>query len=518
MFVPMRRISLALALLLLAAGCSTLAPPPAFRILQLNDVYKIEGLEGGTSGGFARVRTLRTQLERDGTPLLVLHAGDALFPSVMSKYLAAEPMVDVLNLLDGDPAKADPSLVITFGNHEFDPSTPEVLFARVRQSQFAWVSSNTLWCHPACDSTFAAAEPAVHDRMLLDVGGTRVGLFGLLYRMKKDYMTSTDPVAAASDAVAKLRAAGARVVIALTHEDMSDDVTLVKRVPGIDLVVGGHDHLYMTQKVGTTWIAKGDADAKSVLVWDVRVPQSGAVRTTPRRVFVDAKIARDPAVDAEVQQWLTRLAATIPGGNPTIGTTAHLLEGVEPAVRGRETALGNLLADVARAQMQTDVAFVNGGSIRINDNIPPGPITGYDMEGIFYYKNKLVACTLTGQQLLEILRNSVSRADAGDGRFLQISGIRFTYHARNGAFVVEPSDVTIGGAPLDLAKHYTAATLEYLYLNGPADGYVLFADATRPPKVHTEREADFRATAEAYIASLPERRVTTAVEGRIRRQ
>src|ERR671910_661305 len=66
---------------------------------------------------------------------------------------------------------------------------------------------------------------------------------------------------------------------------------------------------------------------------------------------------------ASVQRWLNTLSGNL-GGNETLGTTENLLEGVEPAIRGRETALGNLLADAARQQMQTDVAVINGGSIR----------------------------------------------------------------------------------------------------------------------------------------------------------
>src|SRR6185436_20964892 len=76
-------------------------------ILQINDVYRIEGIEGGRKGGLSRVRALRKQLEARGSPVLVLHAGDLLFPSVMSKFLDARPMIEVLNLLDGDPAARD---------------------------------------------------------------------------------------------------------------------------------------------------------------------------------------------------------------------------------------------------------------------------------------------------------------------------------------------------------------------------------------------------------------------------
>jgi 5'-nucleotidase len=503
---------MAAGLFILLTACAT-APKQTtahFKILQINDVYKIEGLEGGQSGGLARVRTLRKHLESDGTPVLVLHAGDALYPSVMSKYLEAKPMVDVLNLLDGDAAKFDTNFVITFGNHEFDKSDPSILFARMKESQFAWVSTNSDYCDPECkDQNF----PGVGDVLTSKVAGVNVAFLGLLYPLQNKYVRTTDVIRAARDAVSAVREHGdARVVIAITHEDMPDDVKLLQAVPGINIVVGGHDHLYMQQRVDYTWIAKADADAKSVIVWDVTVPPSGPVITTPLRVVLDSTVPKDPTVDAAVQRWMGALSEKL-GGNETLGTTKNLLEGVEPAVRGRETALGNFLADVTRAQMQTDVALINGGSIRINDNIPPGPITKYDMEGIFYYTNSLVATTVTGQQLLDLLRNSVSRVDAGDGRFLQVSGLRFRYHPQNGAFVVNAGDVEVAGQPLDLNRSYTLGLIDYMYLRGTEDGYTLFGDATRPPKVNTAREADFRTTVEQAIRQAGT--VETDIEGRI---
>src|SRR5688572_22033734 len=160
------------AFLLFAVSCATVPQPPTrFKILQLNDVYKIEGLEGGQSGGLARVRTLRKHLESDGTKVLVLHAGDALYPSVMSKYLDAKPMVDVMNLLDGDANAFDPYLIATFDNHEFDKSDAKILLARLEESAFTWVATNTRWCNPACDQRF----PKTPDLFTVDVDGEQVG-------------------------------------------------------------------------------------------------------------------------------------------------------------------------------------------------------------------------------------------------------------------------------------------------------------------------------------------------------
>lgn len=510
----MRRLLAALTLF--AAGCASQLSQPAtrFKILQINDVYKIEGLEGGQLGGMARVRTLRKLLESDGTEVLVLHGGDVLFPSVMSKYLEAKPIVDVMNLLDGDGAKYDYSMFVGLGNHELDKSDDKILLARLKDSQFTWVATNTDYCKSAteCEPLRTVAEP-VAETVVVKVGKLRVGLIGLLYPMEKPYARVYDVIPAASDAYWAL-VEDTDIVIAITHQEMGDDVRLLQALPGLDAVIGGHDHLFTQQQVGSSWITKADADAKSAIVWDITVDRN-SVKTTPIRVVLDATMPKDPAVDARVQEWMARLSETL-GGNETLGNTEDLLEGVEPAVRGRETALGNLLTDVAREQMGTDVGILNGGSIRINDNIPPGPITKYDMEGIFYYTNSLVAFPVTGQQLLDMLRNSVSRVDAGDGRFLQVSGVRFKYRKSDGGFVVDPADVQVGGKPLDVNATYSMATIDFVYLRGTEDGYALFAEATRPPKINTGREMDFRTAVEQYIRK--QGTVTQSVEGRIVRK
>ncbi len=497
----------------LLLSCTSLQPnaPAHFKILQLNDVYKIEGLARGEQGGLARVRTLRKQLEADGSAVLVLHGGDALYPSVMSKYFAAEQMVDVMNLLDGAARRFDPGLIAGFGNHEFDNRDATVLLARLRDSGFQWIATNTRRCNPECTEPF----PGVEDFIIRDIGNTRVGLFGLLYEMEKPYVKTTDVVEAARLAVDTLQARGADVIVAITHQDMPDDIDMVKNVPGIDLVIGGHDHLFMQEQVNGTWITKADADAKSVIVYDVTVPRDGPIQATPRRVMLDASVPPDRVVLDRVAVWQKRLDEKL-HGNDVYGKTTYLLEGTEPAVRGRESALGNLLTDVARQQMGTDVAILNGGSIRINDDIPPGDITELDMEGIFYYTNTLVAFRATGQQLLDLLRHGVSRADAGDGRFLQVSGLRFTYSKQGNDYAIEPADVTVNGAPLDLDATYTVATIDYLLDRGDEDGFALFSDATRPARINTDREADFRKTVENYIRTRGT--IDNDVEGRIVRR
>ncbi|HEY6065959.1 MAG TPA: bifunctional metallophosphatase/5'-nucleotidase [Thermoanaerobaculia bacterium] len=512
--------------------------PLRFTILQINDVYKIEGLEGGRVGGLARVRTLRKRLEAEGRPVLLLHAGDLLFPSVMSKYLRAQPMIRVLNLLDGDPAAFDPNLFVVFGNHEFDDRDPGTLLGRVAQSDFSWVSSNTRYrsAPSAPGSPFSARLANVQDVVVKELGGARVGIFALTTDVQpRDYVAYDYDLparrAAIERALEKLRTGGARTVIALTHQDLDEDVRLATEFPVVGLVVGGHEHIFLERRVGRTEITKADADAKTAIVHDVRVAADGSLEDSFRKVSLDATVEKDPAVDAEVRSSLKDLAAAVKAQTgrdleEVVGETENVLEGVEPAIRGRETALGNFLTDVVRDRMKTDVGFINGGAIRINDDIPPGPIRDYDLEGIFYFDNRVVSFEITGAELLDVLRTSVAKVHTGHGRFLQVSGIRFRYHvsvtAQVPTYSIEPADVEVSPrgaswAPLDLARRYSAASLDYVWENGYRDGYALFSKGnggSSPPRLDSG-SLGWRAVTEEAIRALPGRRVTSKVEGRI---
>ncbi|WP_322277471.1 bifunctional UDP-sugar hydrolase/5'-nucleotidase [Methylicorpusculum sp.] len=521
----------------------TLDQPEAhFSILQINDTYKIEGLENGSIGGFARLRTLRKQLEDAGDQVLLLHGGDILFPSVMSKYLKGDGMIKILNLMDGHESDFDDRMIVVFGNHEFDDPDPGVLLGRIAQSDFAWISSNVRYrsSGKSSGSPFSERLSNAHEVLIKDINGLKVGLFGITLDSQQPPYVSFDydlevRRKVISKAIADLKAKGAIVIIALTHQTLDQDQWLAHEYPEINLIIGGHEHFYIEQQVGKTWITKADADIQSAVLHDVRVLTDGSVETRHRKIEVSSKLEKDARVDAEVSKQLTRLTEELSNKNKVLnqvlGYTRYLLEGVEPAVRGRETALGNFLTDVIREHMKTDIAFTNGGGIRMNDNIPPGPITVYDMEGLFYYDNGLVSFELSGAQLMEVLKNSVSKSHLGDGRFLQVSGLRFKYLAMKSnddySYSIAPADVEVklrGNSayqPLDINKKYRVATNDFIWEKGFTDGYNLFAKGagkSSPTRLDNGTAVSFRKTVEEAISKLPDKTVSHQIEGRIIRE
>ena len=125
-----------------------------------------------------------------------------------------------------------------------------------------------------------AGAPVILTRQLGDV---TVGFFGLITPSTAVSSSPggdvhfTDPVAAAKTAVDALRHQGAQVVVALTHLDLADDRELLRAVPGITLILGGHDHDPIAWLENGALILKAGHDGQYLSAVDlaVRTPPAG---------------------------------------------------------------------------------------------------------------------------------------------------------------------------------------------------------------------------------------------------
>ena len=75
-----------------------------------------------------------------------------------------------------------------------------------------------------------------------------------------------------------------------------------------------------------------------------------------------------------------------------IGRTEVTLEAEEEQIRSCETNFGNWIADQALDAFRdwgAQGAIINAGSLRLNQNIPQGPILRRDLEELIQYDNKL---------------------------------------------------------------------------------------------------------------------------------
>ena len=95
---------------------------------------------------------------------------------------------------------------------------------------------------------------------VMDWGGRRVGLLGMVERewldtiatINSDQVEYEDYVTSARRLARELKDDGCEVVIALTHMRTPNDIRLAENVEEVDIILGGHDHVYGKQKVGHT--------------------------------------------------------------------------------------------------------------------------------------------------------------------------------------------------------------------------------------------------------------------------
>ncbi|MSO30975.1 MAG: bifunctional metallophosphatase/5'-nucleotidase [Acidobacteria bacterium] len=469
----MRRHSALLCASLLVAlwllpwqGRADAQSPLTVTILHINDVYEIDAVEGGRYGGLARVATVLRGLERSRPPVLMTHGGDYLSPSAIGtavidgQPLAGRQMVDVLNGVGLDWA--------VLGNHEFD--LPEAAFhARIAEGRFKIVASNISDVNgqPFPGTVRSAIVP-------LRSGGrqVRLGLIGLtIDANRRPWLRYSPPAEAARAQIAQLQGK-VDAVIALTHLSLAGDQALVTEVPGIDVVLGGHEHenWLLRRGAGFTPIVKADANARTVAVVTLTFPAStaaaarrGAVPTgrpsvTTRFQVIDERVQADRTVQSAANRWTTAAFTAFrkSGFEPerVIATATEPLDGRESIVRNRAGRLTDLLtAAFDREAGGVDVAIMNGGSIRIDDVLQPGPVTEYDVIRILPFGGSVTRATFDGSLLASVL--DIGMKNQGTGGYLHLRGA-----------VRDGEQWVVQGTPLDPAERYRVALTDFLMSGG----------------------------------------------------
>lgn len=414
-------------------------------------------MAGGAARLAALVERIRAENQRLGRHTLLLMAGDLFLGSSLSALYKGQAELDFLKRLGPD--------AMTLGNHEFDFGM-EVLGERIRQAGFPVISANI---YRGRDRLF----PPVAFK---DMAGLRVAVLGLItpdtaqlaHPDKIAGITFSDPVAEAKKLAAEVRA-GSDLFIALTHTGVEIDKRLAGEVPALDVVIGGHDHVALLEplKVGDVWISQAQYRGLYLGRLDLKIEGKKITKLGGRLIPVTEELPEDMEVKEMVASYRSKLDQRL---KAVIAQSRVRLVGEAEIVRRIETNLGNLVADVMRKAARTEIALVNGGSIRAS--IEEGPITLEDVWRVFPYNNHLVRLELSGSQIEAVLSHSVSLGPGLTGGFLQVSGLSFAI-GRSG-----PQDIRVHGEPLRKNRFYSVAITDFLQAGG--DGYSHFQKGRNP--------------------------------------
>jgi 5'-nucleotidase len=479
-----------------------------------------EETDGKCIGGAARLVTAIADRRKalEGQNVLLLNGGDNFQGSLFYTTYKGKAEAEFLNLMKFD--------AMTVGNHELDDGE-DVLVPFLEEVQFPVLSVNVQ----------PNAQSKVGDRikpsLVLDVGGEKIGIVGAVTTDTPEIaspgpnITIADDIATITAEVEKLKGQGVDKIIALTHVGYPRDKELIAKIPGVDVVVGGHSHSLLSNtddKAEGPYptmvenpegyqvpVTQAASYSKYLGEFTVTFDDDGVVKEAKGDpIFLDKSITPDPAVLARVKE----LAGPIEELKAKeVSETTAPIDGSRGNCRTRECEMGNLVADAILDRVKgqgVEIVFQNGGGLRAS--IDQGVVTMGEVLTVLPFQNTLATFQLTGKDIVASLEHGVSMVEEEKGAFPQVAGLRYTFDrsVAPNAGRIKSVEVMDNGAwaPIDEAKTYTVATNNFT--RGGGDGYDLF-------KNNAENAYDYGPSLEQVVADYltDNRPYTPKLDGRI---
>ncbi|WP_156291297.1 bifunctional metallophosphatase/5'-nucleotidase [Oceanobacillus salinisoli] len=431
-------------------------------VLYFNDAHEISPVvnEYGNRGEVARLKTAIDMVKEENKHTVVTFGGDLGGGTLFGGVFKGFPMVEAFNKIPIDLA--------SFGQHDFDFGS-EVTEELVEQSDFQWISSNLT-------DTEGNPFADVPRYYVENLQGIKIGFIGLTDGMGT---TTQDGKVIQQDIIESAQAAvdlleeneNTDIIIALTQQPQENNMALLDAVPEIDAILS--EEMYEAKSTiynhNGKYIMTPEGNMGSVIQLKV-VKHKQDVTFFPEVIRVNGEVEEDPELKELEDYYEAKLSEMMDETIAELRT--DLVYGENHESRFQETNIGNFIADSFMTYYNADIGFMNGGGIR--SSVEAGDFTLRDAYSILPFGNKVMLVELTGETIAKALENGVSNVESLSGRFLQVSGISYTYDSRE--LVGERvQSILIDGAPIDFEQTYRVALPNFMYFGG--DGYDMLADA-----------------------------------------
>lgn len=336
-------------------------------------------------------------------------------------------MVDLLNNLGVE--------FVVLGNHEFDFGETTLLDLLPRAT-FATFGSNI-----RLRSTGQTLEHTTDSVVIPLANGLRLGMFGVCTvttaadSFPSENVVFESEVAHARRCVHEMRSQGVDAIVALTHVRLPVDKLIAKQVPGIDMILGGHDHEPMSLFEGSTLIHKSGQDALWLGEIELQITKTARANRSSVAfrwgMHSNRGYSPDPTCDSILREYAHRVEReeSSNGQRSVLGTSMTLLDGTRMTCRTQESNLGNFVADAIREEYDADVAIVNGGYIKGEKMHSAGlQITPKWISTILEIPNASVLIQMRAEDFRDAMLRMLSRYPAVNASFPQISGIYAVYN------------------------------------------------------------------------------------------
>ncbi|HMS65814.1 MAG TPA: 5'-nucleotidase C-terminal domain-containing protein [Ignavibacteria bacterium] len=425
----------------------------------------------GTLGGIAKAATVIGMVKQSDQNVLTLHAGDFSVGDFFFNSYFGVPELQIMKMIGFD--------ALTVGNHEFDlgPSTlNDVLTAGFEGGSFPVISANL-------DMTgYPSLTDFIHPYTIKNFGNVKVGIFGMTIPSP---LSNSFPVVInenvaeiAYATVMELQGQGCNVIVFLSHLGSEIDKQIAANVPGINFIIGGHDHYVFNQPLVVmnpenkpVYICQAGSYYQNIGKLKFTYKNGKVIFNNYKLIQVNASVPPVPEIKAVIDELKSGISAQFGNVFKTIDGFAlkDMNADNDPNSLTKDTPMGNLITDSYRDKTHTSIGITANGLIA--EKIYRGAITsadvfrtvsyGYDVNtGLDF---RLATFDIRGSELIKGLEVGLSMIGIDDDFFLQVSGMSFKFNPANavGERVIL-SSVKINFAPLNPTKKYSVTVNEGL--------------------------------------------------------
>ena len=410
-------------------------------------------------GGMVALEYFMRQEKAKWPNSLALDAGDFMTGTPLAKMdvngATGGAFVQMINMVGYD--------AMTIGNHEFD-NGQENLHKLLNMLNLDIVSSNL----------FVNGKPFVDKPyMIYKVNGVRIGVIGIMLKelfemtalKNLDGIEVKDPVATAQKYIDEIDPK-TDLIILLTHNGVDNDMELANQVHNADIIIGGHSHtrLPKPRKANNVLICQAGSYTRNLgrLTVDVQGDSVAGFDYELINTWADSVKDPNPELKALVDKYQSEIDSEYNRELATI-KTAWISNS------SSESNLGDFITDAMRKESGADFALMNSGGIR--KDLPAGPVTKLNIVEILPFQNIVETFPCTGEQVLQLIKRNANDSEGYHG-ILQVSGLAYTYRVKPDKSI-EIISATIGGQPIDPARTYTGASVDFI-LDGQTEKYFGF--------------------------------------------
>lgn len=362
----------------LTSACASTQP---ITILHLNDLHARFLPDANGLGGFAYVASA-IERERAATPnTLVLHGGDMVQGTPVSTLFEGVPAFEVGNRLGID--------VHCLGNHEFDYGWEKI-------REFTTVSTAPIVSANVVNDT---GEHLLEPYVVRRVGSVDIAVIGALTErlpaLLKPGLTGPWRAAAIVETLRPIVAeadAKADLVIVLGHLFDDEDEQILRELPDVDILIGGHNHggretpLVIDERIGVKLRAYGRELGRLDLKFDPAAKRVASY-AWKRIPIHTSDFKPDPETALVVEDWESRVSEIV---DVPIGECRETL---------RKPGLKRAIEKAMLEKTGADLAYMNPGGIR--DSMPAGPMLARSIWNILPFDNEIVEALVKGSEAPE---------------------------------------------------------------------------------------------------------------------